>query len=90
MQRMLEHFDLFEWADARDEAVRGGEVSGRVIHAERVFQKKTVAYIRQIMIGWVPPTSGGADPIDLREVRAMRRNSSKKVERLGVEEAANA
>lgn len=47
-----------------------------IVDARRRFQRRTNDLVRRLMIGWVPPTSGGADPIDLATVRTARRRDA--------------
>ena len=64
---MSPDLDLFEWAASRPTA--------RVIDASHLFLRREVAFYRQLIIGYRPPISGGADPICLvayREARAAR------------------
>lgn len=61
---MSPDLDLFEWAARR-----------AVIDARQRFLAREVAFYRLLIIGYQPPTSGGAPPISLvayREARAAR------------------
>lgn len=61
---MSPDLDLFEWAASRV-----------VIDARQLFLRREVAFYRLLIIGYQPPTSGGAAPISLaiyRQARAAR------------------
>ena len=67
-----DQFDLFDWAAMQTSAV--------VIDAREKFLLREIAFIRLLMIGYKPPTSGGHDPIDLTAYRTSvncRSNSRK-------------
>lgn len=58
---MSPDLDLFEWAARR-----------AVIDARQRFLAREVAFYRLLIIGYQPPTSGGAPPINLAAYRAAR------------------
>lgn len=66
--------DLFEWAACRV-----------VIDARRLFLHREVAFIKKLIIGYRPPTSGGAPPISLDAYREVRAASEPGQERMAVQ-----
>lgn len=66
---MSRDLDLFEWAAARPTAT--------VIDAREKFLIREVAFLRQLMIGYRPPKSGGSPPVDLAAYRRRPSNGSK-------------
>jgi hypothetical protein len=66
---MSRNLDLFEWADTRPTAT--------VIDAREKFLDREVAFIRSLMIGYRPPTSGG-EIVDFAERRVRRSRSRPK------------
>ncbi|KNY18258.1 hypothetical protein AKG11_03765 [Shinella sp. SUS2] len=61
---MSPDLDLFEWAASRPTAT--------VIDASHLFLRREVAFYRLLIIGYQPPTSGGAAPIDFAAYRQAR------------------
>lgn len=64
---MDKHPTLFDWADAQ--ARRPTAV---IIDARRLFQKRTLNFVRMVAIGYPFKTSGGAEPISIETERARR------------------
>lgn len=58
---MSRDLDLFEWASTQPTAI--------VIDAREMFLAREVAFIRQLIVGYQPPTSGGSPPVDLATYR---------------------
>ncbi|OWV79578.1 hypothetical protein ATY77_26690 [Rhizobium sp. R634] len=61
--------DLFTWADSRPSAL--------VIDARRIFQKRTIDFIRRIVLGHVPKELN-AEVVDLALRRVLRTKRSRK------------
>lgn len=65
--RDLLDLPLFMWAATLQPEPEPVKVSGIVIDAESRFLAREMAHLRLIMIGYVPPETGGSPPVYLRE-----------------------
>jgi hypothetical protein len=67
---MSHDLPLFQWAETRRSAV--------IIDATERFLAREVAFIRLLIIGYKPPTTGGSAPVNLAEYRAAVANREPK------------
>lgn len=59
-----DQLDMLMWAETRPTA--------KIIDARKLFQKRTNDFVRLLIIGYRPPTSGGAEPVKIADVRRLR------------------